>query len=269
MPTTTGVVTTMKTKCVLAALLLATAGCADSDETSELARSSTTSGASSPTTSSPEPTGVPDLEDGPVTPGRYRFTIPIPTECGEGDPIGCPEESHPPGPLDLEVTVPDGWQHWREFVLLTPDGDDSPTEAPDGAALVMGWTTFHVGLSSDPCLARNHQVPDVEVGPSVDDFVDAVQAQKALDVTRPVDARVGGHRAQFFSLEAPADLSGCEEWRPWDPGFYAQGPSNIWDVWVVDVDGDRVLIVTDYFPGTPAETVAQLGEMVESIEFLP
>ena len=259
----------MRTKCALAALLLVTAGCAESDETPEPARSSTSSGTSSPTTRSPEPTGVPELEDGPVTPGRYRFTIPIPTECGEDDPIGCPEGSDPPGPLDLEVTVPDGWQHWREFALLTPDGDDSPTEGPDGAALVMGWTTFHVGLSSNPCLARNHQAPDVEVGPSVDDFVDAVQAQKALDVTRPVDARVGGHRAQFFSLEAPADLSGCEEWRPWDPGFYAQGPDNIWDVWVVDVDGDRVLIVIEHFPGTSAETLSQLGEMVESIEFMP
>jgi hypothetical protein len=220
-----------------------------------------------PEPSDPSPTTVEVMADGPVSPGRYRFTIR--NVCEKGDPIGCPDGTVPAPPLDLEVTVPAGWQHWWEFGLLTPDGDDSPTEGPDGAALVMGWTTFHVGLSSNPCLARSHQAPDVEVGPTVDDFVDAVQAQKALDVTEPEDTMVGGFPARFFSLEAPADLSGCEEWRPWDPGFFAQGPSNHWDVWAVDVDGDRVLIVTQRFPDTPAEVVDELAAMVESLEFLP
>ena len=51
--------------------------------------------------------------------------------------------------------------------------------------------------------------------------------------------------------------------------FLRTRPSNHWDVWVVDVGGDRVLIVTDYFPDTPADTVAQLAGMVESIRFMP
>lgn len=210
---------------------------------------------------------VDELEEGPVAPGRYRFTIR--NVCEQGDLVGCPEGVLPPPPLDLEVTVPAGWQHWWEFGLLTPQGDSTPTEGPDGAALVMGWTTFQVGLNSDPCLAVAHEVPDVKVGPTVDDFVEAVQAHEALDVTEPVEAAVGGFPARFFSLEAPSDLSGCDNWRPWDPGFYAQGPSNRWDVWVVDVDGDRVLVVNQYFPGTPPKVVDELGEMVESLRFHP
>jgi len=80
---------------------------------------------------------------------------------------------------------------------------------------------------------------------------------------------VGGYPARFFSLEGPADISGCDNWRPWDPGFYVQGPNNHWDVWVIDVAGDRVLIVTQYFPDTPRDTVVELGDMVGSIGFRP
>ena len=61
----------------------------------------------------------------------------------------------------------------------------------------------------------------------------------------------------------------CENWRPWDPGFYAQGPDNLWDVWVMDVDGFRVLVVAQHFPGTPAEVGTQLRAMAESIRFAP
>jgi hypothetical protein len=60
----------------------------------------------------------------------------------------------------------------------------------------------------------------------------------------------------------------CEEWRPWDPGFYAQGPTNIWEVWVLNVDGHRVVIVADCFPGTSARTITALREVVKSIRFL-
>ncbi|WP_183092784.1 hypothetical protein [Nocardioides stalactiti] len=82
-----------------------------------------------------------------------------------------------------------------------------------------------------------------------------------------MDASVGGHPARFFTLSVPADISGCEFWRPWEPSFHAQGPSNIWDIWVVDVDGFRVVIVTHYFPDTPPDTVAELRQMVRSLSF--
>jgi hypothetical protein len=122
-------------------------------------------------------------------------------------------------------------------------------------------------LNSDPCSSRSHELPDVEVGPTVDDFVDAVVSQGWPDVSAPVDANVGGATGRYFTLTGPADLSGCHEWRPWDPGFFAQGPRNIWEVWVLDVDGHRVLIVIDYFPGTSTRTIAQLRQMVKSIRF--
>ena len=48
-----------------------------------------------------------------------------------------------------------------------------------------------------------------------------------------------------------------------------QGPDNTWDVWVIDVEGFRVLIVTQSFPDTPDDVKAELREMAESIGFVP
>ncbi|GAB3244560.1 hypothetical protein [Nocardioides dilutus] len=212
-----------------------------------------------------EPTVVRDIQDGPLEPGRYRYVLKNACE----DVPGCSRPSSLPPPLDIEVTVPAGWQQLPDFPnVVTPESPLS-TQAPDGAALVLGWTNIWAELYADPCLPEKPGRPDITVGPSVDDFVEAVRASRRLDVTPPVEAHVGGHPARFFTLRVPADISGCEFWRPWEPSFYAQGPSNIWDVWVIDVDGFRVLIVTNYFPGTPTETVAELHEMVESIGFRP
>jgi hypothetical protein len=158
--------------------------------------------------------------------------------------------------------VPAGWEHPEGFPVVWPVGG-----AEDEGALALGWTSNLVGVQSDPCLSKSHQLPDVKVGTGVDDFVDAVVAQDWFQGTAPVDTSVGGAPGRYFTLSGPADLGECYEWRPWDPGFYAQGPSNIWEVWVLDVAGHRVVIVAQYFPDTPARTIAELKQMVKSIRF--
>lgn len=215
---------------------------------------------------SPPPRGVVPLPDGYVEPGRYRFLVVGDCEGAEKhELVECPPGTTEPPPIPLEVTVPAGWAASPEFHLLERVGPG--TDPPGGAALVLGWTSNTVRVQSDPCLSKSHQFPDVRVGPGADDFVDAVVAQEWFPGKAPVDTRVGGAAGWYFTLEGPADLGECYEWRPWDPGFYAQGPSNIWDVWVLDVDGHRVLIVANYYPGTPVRTVDQLHRMVESIRF--
>jgi hypothetical protein len=205
------------------------------------------------------------LPDGYLGPGRYRFVVRVDCEGVKDDPIACPAGVPDPPPIPLELTVPEGWVASNEFHLVESAG--AGTGPPAGAALVMGWTSNTVGVQSDPCSSKSHELPDVEVGPGVDDFVDAVASQEWFRGPAPVDARVGGASGRYFTLEGPADLGRCAEWRPWDPGFFAQGPSNKWEVWVLDAGGHRVVIVADYFPGTSRKTIAQLRQMVRSIRF--
>jgi len=168
--------------------------------------------------------------------------------------------------MGIELTVQAGWQAMVDFHLIAP-APVRETGVPNDAGLILGWTNFHVGLNSDPCLSASHELPDIPVGPTVDDFVDAVTTHPDLDITEPADVELGGYSGRFLTLTGPSDISDCDNWRPWDPGFFVQGPDNIWDVWVIDVDGFRVLVVSQYFPETDDDIKAELREMVESIRF--
>jgi len=205
--------------------------------------------------------GVPPLQDGAVAPGRYRFAVK--STC---DPkIGCPADEEPPLPA-IDITVPAGWDAATDVVSLFP-AESRDTSSPNDPAMALGWTNFWVGLNSQPCSRVSHHKPDIAVGPTVDDFVDAVVAHPLLDITEPEPVKLGRYRGQFLSLIGPKDISDCEEWRPWDPAPYLQGPENRWDLWVMNVDGVRVVIMAEYFPETPDDIKAELRAMAESIRF--
>jgi hypothetical protein len=220
-------------------------------------------------TATPRPSIQPLPQEGSITPGTYTFEVD--TTCHDGHPL-CPADGGPPAPLTLEVTVPAAYARLDDFPVIAVDKDG--TIGPGGGALVLGWTTYWGGLYSDPCLDREAwsgqgPVADIAVGPTVDEFVDAVVAHPALDVTDPEPVELGGYRGKFFSLTGPSDISGCEAWQPWDPSFDMQGTDNIWDVWVIDANGTRVMIVNEYFPETPAQVKSELRDMAESIRFVP
>ena len=111
--------------------------------------------------------------------------------------------------------------------------------------------------------------PDIAVGPSVDDFANALADHPLLDVTDPVDVTLAGYSGKYLDLQVPADLSKCEVYRPFDPGLFAQGPSHQWHLWILDVDGLRFVVQAVDYPGTSAAHRAELQAIVESIRFEP
>ena len=84
-----------------------------------------------------------------------------------------------------------------------------------------------------------------------------------LDATSPVDVTLGGFSGRHLELRAPANTttdelgawtpSGCNYYFVWEPGIHAQGPNALWRIWVLDVNGVRVIVRADSFPGTPSE----------------
>jgi hypothetical protein len=215
-------------------------------------------------TGAASPAGLPVLTEGLVSPGTYVME---PGEEGwaECDLPHCAPEPRHARTMHVEVTVPPGWQAFSSSTLLLAPPKSS--EGPDGAGLAVGW--YVMGLHSDPCLPVAHQTPDILIGPTVDDFVDAVVAHPLLQVTEPVDVELGGYRGRLLTLTTPTDISGCHDWRPWEHGIYAQGPDNVWDMWVIDVDGLRVLVLAERFEDTSAEDSAELQAMVDSLRFIP
>ncbi len=194
--------------------------------------SSTPAASRTPTASAdpgvtPLPTGLPNLRQGGVGPGRFVLTPPA-IGWGECAMADCGPEPPHAQTLRIEITVPVGWSAPPDLDVVHPSRPESSV-GPDGSALVIGWSN-RAGLHADPCLPATYGPPSIPVGPAVKDFVGAIRAHPLLEVTKPVGVELGGYDGRFVTLTAPSDISRCDSWRPWEPGIYAQGPDNIWNL---------------------------------------
>jgi hypothetical protein len=176
---------------------------------------------------------------------------------------GC-RESSADDSIRITFIVPDGWASGFDDAAITKV--TTPTYGPSGMSLHFlrgGW------LFSDPCL-KVDTVPDMPVGPSVDDFADALAAHPKLDVTTPVDVSLDGYSGKYLDLQVPSDIDECTgNYYPWAPAFYAQGPNHRWHVRILDVDGVRVVIQNGDFEGTVPQDLAEMHAIIESIKIEP
>ena len=177
--------------------------------------------------------------------------------CMDNQP-GC-TENPADDTIRISFTVPVGWKGAPRNSVATPTQG-----APDGS-----WLVFERGASLYPDPCDTQPPPSIVVGPTVDDFVNALVAHPKLDVTAPVDVTIGGYRGKYVDLQVPADVSTCvpdQQYWPWEPGFFAQGPGQRWHLWVLDVNGIRVVIHSMDFAATSAQHQAELRSIVDSIQ---
>ena len=199
-------------------------------------------------TQSPAPTATPQpLGDAPLEAGQV-----IATGFGASESV------------TLRFTVPDGWTGFTGVGVLPLTG----TEAPDGMGIVFG--EVNAGLFGDPC-DWSGGAPTVPVGPSVEDLANALADQTGYEASGPVDVSLGGYSGKRVDLQLPSDVASCDngEFYPWVGSVYAQGPDNIWHVWILDVEGDRIVVLTTEFPGTSAADRAEQQAIVDSISLEP
>ena len=172
----------------------------------------------------------------------------------------------PAYPMRFTITFPAGWRAFNEFAFIPDVGRSS--DAPDG----MAFGLFQIdGLYSDPCFAEG--VSDVEVGTTVDDLAAALAEQTAYEVTRTSDVTLAGYAGKRVDLALPSDFGtsscGHEDFVLWPGSPYAQGPGNLWHLWILDVDGMRVVIQSMDYAETPADQQAELQAIVDSIRIEP
>jgi hypothetical protein len=123
----------------------------------------------------------------------------------------------------------------------------------------------------DPC-KRAGNPP--KVGPTVEDLTTALAAQKVTDTTVPVPVEVDGHDGLYVELSVPAafDISGCrdQELIVWQgPGGETPGIDHeyVSRYWVLDVDGQRVVLVVNTHPKATDETVDLFTRIAGSATF--
>lgn len=207
---------------------------------------------------SPSPMASPNaVHAGVLSPGTYVIG-----PAQKDAFFACPEPIAPgcSNTMAMMFTVPDGWSGALDSIWLTAE-ENAP---PAGAGLLF---TRGAALYSDPCGVESP--PGIPVGPTVEDFATALADHPLLDVTAPVDVTLGGYAGKYLDLQVPSDLAGCDTYRPWEPGLYAQGPAQRWHLWILDVAGQRVVVQSTDYAGTSAQDRAELQAIVESIQIQP
>jgi hypothetical protein len=71
-----------------------------------------------------------------------------------------------------------------------------------------------------------------------------------------------------LQLPSDVDLASCDNggYFAWEGGPYAQGPGNRWHLWILDVDGVRVVILANHYAGTSPQDQAELQGIVDSMQ---
>jgi hypothetical protein len=130
----------------------------------------------------------------------------------------------------------------------------------------------------DPCQWQETQ-PQPPIGLSVAELVAALGRQPGRSPTAPVSVSLDGYRGVRMQLSVPDDMDLSEfhwgEYRAWIDAHGSHrlphSPGQVDDLWILDVDGERIVIDAFYVyvPGAPDALREELTQIVESIEFLP
>lgn len=132
--------------------------------------------------------------------------------------------------------------------------------------LVYGRIT---SLVSDAC---QWQDAGVYPGTSADDYASALAAIEGFETSAPVDIDVSGYHGKLVRLTVPADvdIEACDngEYHSFE-GRFDYDPGQVEEVRIVDLDGVGYLYFTVVQVGTPADVMAELEQMVDSLEIEP
>lgn len=174
-------------------------------------------------------------------------------------------------PVRLTFTLPAGFNH-----------DQYGIEAIHGTGGVNRGLEFQFAANvyPDPC-HRATGAADPAVGPSVDDLVTAMTSMAGFHAGPVTDLTIAGFPAKAFDLTNGIDASTCDGqdirtfmWGAGDPpgSGSSVGSDEHQRVYIVDVQGTRLMIMTYTFPNVgaaaEADAAATLKAIVESIRLL-
>jgi len=184
-----------------------------------------------------------------------------------------------------------GTGNYPAYTVVVPD-----TWASAGGEFVVKYTFEHppvLGLSvwdvgqvfRDPC---DWVGQEYDPGPTVEDLVAALVAQPMRNASQPIDVTLGGYSGQYLEWSVPADMK-SSTWTDFDVcdidpsdvihrnfnswlgngmgNRYQQVPGQVDRLWVLDVDGQRLVIDATYSADTVQADRDELESAVASLRF--
>jgi len=203
--------------------------------------------------------GGPSPSTTPAPPSPSPLAMPDgPLEAGT-DYVGRAFDGDP---MAFIFTAPERWAGYGEFFVSGPSGSDGP----NGVGISFNHDPEVV---SDPCDNSVHTPAPGSGSPSVDDLVAALSAREDLQVSGVTDTELAGYSGKRLDLQLPAEQP-CNYYVFAEPkGLYANGTSNRWRVWLLDVDGSTAVVVLLDYAGTSAEDRAAAQAAIDSIRITP
>jgi hypothetical protein len=213
----------------------------------------------------PAPTPVPTPVSTPVpTPTPSLIALPVdPSEL----PINTPGKYLAGDPFLIPVTfdVPAGWVGkvggpYAAYLDRAPIGNG-------GASVAL---TLSQKIYADPCHDRGFLSP--QPGSTVDDLAAALSTLPGFTATTPTAITIDGHTGKQLTLTAPASFSGCtltsDGYRLWRlplGGIQAFNEGQSTTLRIIDVNGKRLIVSSDSYPASPAQALAEVQALVDSI----
>jgi hypothetical protein len=243
----------------MAAAVLLLAGCSADPQTDDTAAATQPE---SPSTSGPTSSSAPDAE--PTYTSRPGEVFPLPHRGGS---FATLEEGRYAawgigGSWRYEVDVPDGWR------VLAGTYLNAPTDG-HGIFFIARVPKNQTKLPVHPC--RDHSLR--LVGPTVDDLADAIAAQPVWKVSTPRPVRLDGVHATYLEIELPArvDPADCVDQNvsEWEAGQHGMTTTESFRSrwWILEVDGQRLLVQGRCYDTCTAGDLDTLSEMAKSVTF--
>ena len=233
---------------LMAAVSLLLAGCSDNTSRASITEPSTSPSGQATDTSTAQPswTLLSDApEDAPLPAGDYGLAA-----NGVSGKVAV-------------VRAPGGYQQLGGWTFVTGE----PFRA-------MGFVTAD-RVYPDPCGLHGNAKSAVDPGSSVQDLAAALVAQKGVTASAPRPVTVHGHDGLYldYRVSRGVDVTGCGD-QAFDifstgPGsWYLEASRERAAIWILDVDGERLVLSWVAMPGVTRGAMREMTRMVESARFV-
>jgi hypothetical protein len=208
-------------------------------------------GAQSTAPAGVSPQAIPSEDEAPLNAGSYTF---------DNSVLGFPGKPFP----NIVISVPDGWTSFGYGVHRYNN--------TQRYLAVSFWNVADVYANG--CQGFG---PKIHPGPTADDLAAALAARPLRNATAPAAVSLGGYHGKYLEWSVPVDIhfSDCDasSFRSWTASNggdrYQQGPGQVDRLWILDIEGSRLVIDVTYMPAASKLDQAELGKVADSIAFRP
>ncbi|QIX26436.1 hypothetical protein ncot_07340 [Nocardioides sp. JQ2195] len=161
------------------------------------------------------------------------------------------------------VQAPEGFARYDDWTFIS--GEQTPGQPFRG----IGYLTTEVVLG-DPCGSKGRPKTDTirYAGETVADLAQALVAQRGAITSDPTPVTIDGHDGLYLDYRIP-DVDKCQE-AAWDifPGWSLLETGERAALWILDVEGERVLLGWVATRDVTASQVDEMTRMVTSTRFV-